>query len=167
MSSLQALDFQISEFPASTKALDFQSFQFPNVQPQGSGFENFRAQGSRFQISKFPAFGNFEIWNSRALGLGMDIFEISWKFGIGGFKTEQLWIMGGGRAHIYIYVYIYIYDKMGPPKFPSRGRRRAFKGPYTDLILPYRDPHRGLLRAHMDLMELYEDPNRGPLYRGP
>ena len=62
--------------------------------------------------------GNLEIWKSRALGLDLwksrnlepwgwtfGHLEISWKFGNGGFKTEQLWILGGG-ASVYVCIYV-------------------------------------------------------------
>ena len=57
-------------------------------------------------------FGNLDTWKSRALELDLWKFENIekfWKFGNGGFKTEQLWILGRGSIYIYIYIYIYLF----------------------------------------------------------
>ena len=56
---------------------------------------------------KFEKFGNLEPWVWKFANL-----EISWKFGNGGFKTEQRWILGGGGEQIYIYIYTYVHMYM-------------------------------------------------------
>ena len=73
--------------------------KFGNLEIWSLGAENLEMWKSRALGVDFWKFGNLEIWKPRALGLDLWNFEnieSSWKFGNGGFATEQLWILGGG-----------------------------------------------------------------------